>query len=160
MHGPANSYIQVISRAARNRLQTGIWTSPGGGDIRRAVAACERLVLLTSSCRSAFSGATEGQQTSGVCGRLEALERRDLGVLYLHGGLLAEAKVEFLAFQRSRVHHRHSMELAKDEDDVMVEVLQFVGDVDVAGLEPLTVESWLQQDEPNLDDLEKLPLTW
>ena len=114
-------------------------------------------MLLTNSCKSSFSGTPENR---GVCGSLEALERRDLGVLYLHGGLLAEAKVEFLAFQRSRVQHRHAMELAKDEDDMMGELMQFVGDVDVAGLEPLTVGSWLQQGEPNLDDLEKLPLAW
>jgi hypothetical protein len=159
VHGPASSYIQVISRAARNRLQTGIWTSPGGGDIRRAVAACERLVLLTSSCRSSFSAPTEANSVEDV-GCLEALERRDLGILYLHVGMLAEAKVEFLMFQKHRVRCRHSLGLSNDEDDLMQELLEFVVDVDVAGLEPLTVDSWLLQDEPTLDDLEKLPLTW
>ena len=114
-------------------------------------------MLLTNSCRSSFAAAPDAR---GACGSLEALERRDLGVLYLYGGLLAEAKVEFLAFQRSRVQHRHTVELGQDEDDVMADVMQFVADVDVAHLEPLTVESWLRQEEPNIDDLEKLPLNW
>jgi hypothetical protein len=38
--------VRAISATAAHRLQRGIWTSPGAGDLRRCVAACERLVML------------------------------------------------------------------------------------------------------------------
>ena len=44
------SCVQV-SKVANHRLERGIWTSPGAGDIRRCRAACERLVLLGDAGR-------------------------------------------------------------------------------------------------------------
>jgi hypothetical protein len=41
-----NTQVRAISATAAHRLQRGIWTSPGAGDLRRCVAACERLVML------------------------------------------------------------------------------------------------------------------
>lgn len=38
--------VAAISKVAAWRLERGIWTSPGAGDLRRARAATERLVLL------------------------------------------------------------------------------------------------------------------
>jgi hypothetical protein len=38
--------IAAISTVAAWRLDRGIWTSPGAGDIRRATAAASRLVML------------------------------------------------------------------------------------------------------------------
>lgn len=52
------------------------------GDIRRAIAACERLVILNGDAASSH-------------------ERRDLAVLLLHGGLFARAKAELGAYQSS-----------------------------------------------------------
>ena len=40
-----------VSKVANHRLERGIWTSPGAGDIRRCRAACERLVLLGDAGR-------------------------------------------------------------------------------------------------------------
>ncbi|KAI3424327.1 hypothetical protein D9Q98_009880 [Chlorella vulgaris] len=81
LEGESDAAMQAISRTAKHRLERGIWTSPGGGDIRRALAACERLVLL--------------------CGEQCPLERRDLAVLYMHVGRFREAKAELQHFLRS-----------------------------------------------------------
>lgn len=54
----------AAARAAQYRLQRGIWTSTGFGDIRRALAVSERLVLLN----------------------MDEREGRDYGVLLFHCG--------------------------------------------------------------------------
>lgn len=41
-----SAQLRAISTVANWRLERGVWTSPGAGDIRRCRAACERLVLL------------------------------------------------------------------------------------------------------------------
>lgn len=38
--------VRAISATAAHRLQRGIWTSPGAGDLRRCIGACERLVMM------------------------------------------------------------------------------------------------------------------
>ena len=38
--------VRAITATAAHRLQRGIWTSPGGGDLRRCLGACERLAML------------------------------------------------------------------------------------------------------------------
>lgn len=60
---------------------TGIWTSPGGGDLRRAIAASERLVILR--------------------GDSQPLERRDLAILYCHAGMFCEARAELRAYKKA-----------------------------------------------------------
>jgi hypothetical protein len=42
--------MRAISVVANHRLERGIWTSPGAGDLRRATAACEKLVMLVGGC--------------------------------------------------------------------------------------------------------------
>ncbi|KAH9295390.1 hypothetical protein KI387_038978, partial [Taxus chinensis] len=61
------------AKAAEHRLRRGVWTSTRYGDLRRAVAACERLVLL------------------GV----DARELRDYSILLYHCGLY-EKSFEYL----------------------------------------------------------------
>ncbi|PSC74794.1 hypothetical protein C2E20_2429 [Micractinium conductrix] len=80
LEGEADAAMQAISRTAKHRLERGIWTSPGAGDMRRALAACERLVLLQGDACPA--------------------ERRDLAALYMHVGRFREAKAELQAFVR------------------------------------------------------------
>ncbi|KAK9816720.1 hypothetical protein WJX72_004217 [[Myrmecia] bisecta] len=46
LEGEADAQLQAIARTAKHRLERGIWTSPGAGDLRRAKAACERLAIL------------------------------------------------------------------------------------------------------------------
>lgn len=77
LDGADSAEAEAIARTARHRLERGIWTSPGGGDLRRAIAAAERLVIL------------RGEEASE--------ERRDLAVLYCHAGRLPEAKAELKA---------------------------------------------------------------
>lgn len=61
------------AKAADHRLRRGVWTSTRYGDLRRAMAACERLVLL------------------GV----DAKELRDYSILLYHCGLY-EQSFEYL----------------------------------------------------------------
>uniref|UniRef100_A0A383VLQ2 Uncharacterized protein n=1 Tax=Tetradesmus obliquus TaxID=3088 RepID=A0A383VLQ2_TETOB len=70
--------LRAISATAAHRLQRGIWTSPGAGDLSRCLAACERLVMLV--------------------GDEQPQERRDLGVLLLHAGQPAAAAAELAAY--------------------------------------------------------------
>ncbi|KAG6541192.1 hypothetical protein Mapa_017426 [Marchantia paleacea] len=79
VHGPFESLFTAPSRsrgsdvararAAQYRLQRGIWTSTAFGDLRCALAASERLVILG----------------------IDRMERRDYGVLLFHCGLYEQA---------------------------------------------------------------------
>jgi len=75
----------AISRTAAHRLARGIWTSSGGGDVRRARAACERLVLLLDQQRKCDSDA----QCAEIA---HARERRDLGAMLILSGDVAAAR--------------------------------------------------------------------
>ena len=85
LEGSSSAESEAIARAALHRLQRGVWTSPGAGDVRRALAACERLVLLTNG-----PGATK---------KAEATARRDYAVLLLHVGRFEDAKKELLRYK-------------------------------------------------------------
>ncbi|KAG7668476.1 hypothetical protein Ndes2526B_g03893 [Nannochloris sp. 'desiccata'] len=84
LDGAESAEAEAIARTARHRLERGIWTSPGAGDLRRALAAAERLVILRGD------DAPE--------------ERRDLAVLYCHAGMFREAKVELRAYAAAQVN--------------------------------------------------------
>lgn len=84
LDGASSAESEAIARAALHRLQRGVWTSPGAGDIRRALAACERLVLLN------------GQ---GTPKKSQATARRDYAILLLHVGRFEEAKRELLRYK-------------------------------------------------------------
>ncbi|XP_071706548.1 uncharacterized protein [Rutidosis leptorrhynchoides] len=57
------------AKAARHRLERGVWTSVRFGDIRRALSACERLIILEA----------------------DSTELRDYGVLLYHCGFYNES---------------------------------------------------------------------
>jgi len=83
-HAPSSSRGAEVARAraAQLRLQRGIWTSSNFGDLRRALAASERLVLLD----------------------VNKLELRDYGMLLFHSGLYGHAfdyLAAYSAFQAS-----------------------------------------------------------
>ena len=172
LQGGEDAELEAIARTARHRLERGIWTSPGAGDIRRALAACERLVLL----------------------RPERPEyRRDLAVLLCHIGKLVEAKVELQEYDRlvvkkgqeGRVRYslsptRGVMVLASGSGcggsgvgsivdftgtEIMVELvddlMKFLARINLNGekVVPLNVESALRQ-QPPPNDYEYKPLTW
>lgn len=48
LEGAESAELQAISRVAEHRLARGIWTSPGAGDLRRALAAAQRLAILVT----------------------------------------------------------------------------------------------------------------
>ena len=48
LEGAADAELQAISAVAAHRLERGIFTSAGGGDLRRALAASQRLAILVS----------------------------------------------------------------------------------------------------------------
>ncbi|KAI7836487.1 hypothetical protein COHA_009639 [Chlorella ohadii] len=168
LEGEQDGEMEAISRTAKHRLERGIWTSPGAGDIRRAVAACERLVLL--------------------CGEACPWERRDLAVLYMHLGQFREAKAELLAFSRSPFPSSAWPSFAAGaataaglppsfaitptgavvgaggqslrEQQLTDRLLQLLTEVEAAA-QPLTVERALAQPPPQLaNDDSRLPLTW
>lgn len=69
-----NSGFQIASaKAAQHRLERGVWTSVCFGDMRRALAACERLILLQT----------------------DAKELRDYSILLYHCGFF-ERSMEYL----------------------------------------------------------------
>ncbi|PNW84446.1 hypothetical protein CHLRE_03g145067v5 [Chlamydomonas reinhardtii] len=70
--------VTGLSRVAAWRLERGIFTSPGAGDMRRARAACERLVLLAADRYPE--------------------ERRDLAIILLHSGDVPAARRELRAY--------------------------------------------------------------
>lgn len=49
LFGGMTADIEAASRTAQHRLSRGIWTTTGGGDVHRALSACERLVLLNGT---------------------------------------------------------------------------------------------------------------
>lgn len=44
--GGIASDLDAIARTAKHRLDRGIFTTTGAGDLRRAVVTCERLAML------------------------------------------------------------------------------------------------------------------
>mmetsp|Transcript_19795 Transcript_19795/g.59797 ORF Transcript_19795/g.59797 Transcript_19795/m.59797 type:complete len:513 (+) Transcript_19795:154-1692(+) len=81
LQGAASAELQAIAQAAAHRLERGIWTSPGAGDLRRALAATERLAT--------------------IFGDRHPQERRDAGVLLLHAGHPAQALAELQEYCRT-----------------------------------------------------------
>eukprot|EP00884_Botryococcus_braunii_P013259 jgi/Botrbrau1/21934/Bobra.0249s0057.1 len=138
LEGADSADLQAISRVAKYRLERGIWTSPGGGDIRRAKAAAERLVLL--------------------CGSTEPLERRDLGVLLFHVGDLPGAYAELRCFAQTAAaraaprEHRRALE----------KLLQKLVEADAAAekAEPLSLEAALRTPPPVVSLERRISLPW
>jgi hypothetical protein len=87
--------LRVVSAAAKHRLERGIFTSPGAGDLRRCLAACERIVLVLDARTRTASDARRHAADL-------ALERRDLGALLLHAGRFDEAAAELGAYAEAR----------------------------------------------------------
>ncbi|KAL7602820.1 hypothetical protein Lser_V15G15598 [Lactuca serriola] len=75
------SGLEVASaKAARHRLERGVWTSVRFGDIRRALSACERLIILEADC----------------------MELRDYGALLYHCGFYKESLQYLHLYQDSQ----------------------------------------------------------
>lgn len=68
------------AKAAQHRLDRGVWTSVRYGDMRRALSACERLILLETDPK----------------------ELRDYGILLYHCGLYKESMQYFELYQETK----------------------------------------------------------
>ncbi|XP_054813868.1 uncharacterized protein LOC129314453 [Prosopis cineraria] len=88
------------AKAAQHRLDRGVWTSVRLGDMRRSLAACERLLLLKS----------------------DANELRDYGTLLYHCGLYNQA-LEYLKLYKdlksSSMQTQSSNSLSSIEEDAV-----------------------------------------
>ncbi|XP_051147274.1 uncharacterized protein LOC127262573 isoform X3 [Andrographis paniculata] len=95
--GPNNTtesaFELASAKAARHRLQRGVWTSVRFGDIRRALAACERLILL----------------------KTDPKELRDYAVLLYHCGFYEES-LQYLKLYQQQAGLGSSDELEGEED--------------------------------------------
>ncbi|KAL4586280.1 hypothetical protein LXL04_010916 [Taraxacum kok-saghyz] len=99
------SGLEVASaKAARHRLERGVWTSVRFGDIRRALSACERLIILEA----------------------DSMELRDYGVLLYHCGFYKES-LQYLNLyqdtQKSSMMKQLPDTLMKLEEEAAVEKL-------------------------------------
>lgn len=138
LEGEADAAMQAIARTAKHRLERGIWTSPGAGDLRRAKAACERLVL--------------------IAGEEFPAERRDLAVILLHCGFLSQAYAELRAYSATEVAQSASAE-EKQLVRRLIALVQKEADAQPKA-EPLTVKSALAAEAPSMDTDRMIPLTW
>ncbi|KAH9658211.1 transglut core2 domain-containing protein [Citrus sinensis] len=96
-----DSGLQLASaKAARHRLERGVWNSVRFGDMRCALAACERLILLES----------------------DAKELRDYSILLYHCGLY-EQSLQYLKFYQdsmnSSLQKHPSNSVSSLENDAM-----------------------------------------
>ncbi|XP_077218433.1 uncharacterized protein LOC143852742 [Tasmannia lanceolata] len=110
LEGSFNSYNNVSgfefasAKAAQHRLGRGVWTSVHFGDMRRALAACERLILLG----------------------FDYQELRDYSVLLYHCGYYEESLHYLKLYQTSRqcaVQEEFSSRPSKDLEEDAVEKL-------------------------------------
>ena len=159
LEGPASAALQAIARAAANRLARGVWTSPGAGDIRRAIAACERLVLLVDGGAADSNGGSVTGSVTGDAAYAEApWERRDLAVMYYLNGQPSRAKAELSRYVSSGGAQKRDPRDAVLVDrlmDTLADVCKFAPDDDA-----LTLASALKQQPPSPEEEAVLPLTW
>lgn len=100
-----DSGLQLASaKAAHHRLERGVWTSVRFGDMRRALAACERLILL----------------------EIDAKELRDYSILLYHCGLY-EQSLQYLKFyqdsKNSSLQKHPSNSVSSLEDDAVEKLM-------------------------------------
>jgi len=146
--------LRAITVVANHRLERGIWTSPGAGDIRRSLAACERLVLLDSAAEAAGGGPPAGH------------ERRDLAVLLLHGGRFGAARAEMRAYLASPAASPAAAEAAR-EDPLhgalarrVMDLLESLGRLGDEPAEVTGLAAALRAPPPAADPERRKPLTW
>ncbi|KAK9051350.1 hypothetical protein SSX86_027977 [Deinandra increscens subsp. villosa] len=88
------------AKAARHRLERGVWTSVRFGDIRRALSACERLVILDA----------------------DSVDLRDYGVLLYHCGFYKES-LQYLNLYRDTEKVKQLPDLLTKMEEEAVEKL-------------------------------------
>ncbi|XP_015688164.2 uncharacterized protein LOC102702619 [Oryza brachyantha] len=94
-HGNISAIEMAAAKAAQHRLMRGVWTNVRFGDMRRALAACERLILLNHDPR----------------------ELRDYAALLYHCGYYEDCLQYLASYQTSLAgqHLNNPLELMEDE---------------------------------------------
>ncbi|CAL4957265.1 unnamed protein product [Urochloa decumbens] len=94
-HGNISAVEMAAAKAAQHRLMRGVWTNVRFGDMRRALAACERLILLQHDPR----------------------ELRDYAALLYHCGYYEECLHYLSSYQTAMVGQspRNRLEILEDE---------------------------------------------
>ncbi|KAI3445136.1 hypothetical protein Pfo_001801 [Paulownia fortunei] len=93
------SALELASaKAARHRLQRGVWTSVRFGDMRRALAACERLILL----------------------KTDPKELRDYAVLLYHCGFYEESLQYLNLYQVKKEQSGSTNDLEEDAVEKLI----------------------------------------
>lgn len=96
-HGNISAIEMAAAKAAQNRLMRGVWTTVRFGDMRRALAACERLILLNH----------------------DPCELRDYAALLYHCGYYEDCLQYLASYQTSTVGQPRSNPLEVLEDDAV-----------------------------------------
>ncbi|KAM0863046.1 hypothetical protein ACQ4PT_044848 [Festuca glaucescens] len=96
-HGNISAIEMAAAKAAQHRLMRGVWTNVRFGDMRRALAACERLVLLNHDPR----------------------ELRDYAALLYHCAHYEECLQYLTSYQTATVFQPKSSPLEILEDDAV-----------------------------------------
>ncbi|PIM99326.1 hypothetical protein CDL12_28184 [Handroanthus impetiginosus] len=98
------SALELASaKAARHRLQRGVWTSVRFGDMRRALSACERLILL----------------------KTDPKELRDYAVLLYHCGFYEES-LQFLKLYQDTKQPYSTNDLEEDAVEKLIVRLNLI----------------------------------
>ncbi|XAR63533.1 hypothetical protein NMG60_11023497 [Bertholletia excelsa] len=95
-----SAYELASAKAARHRLERGVWTSVRFGDMRRALSACERLILLETDPK----------------------ELRDYSVLLYHCGFYEES-LQFLRYYQEAKKSLSSESLDDLEEDAVEKLI-------------------------------------
>ncbi|CAK0760877.1 hypothetical protein CVIRNUC_002808 [Coccomyxa viridis] len=141
LEGEARAELQAIARTAAHRLQRGIWTSPGAGDLRRALASAERLCI--------------------VLGDEAYFEWRDVAVLYLHAGNLPAALAHLDAYASTPAAKDAPREEQKLVERILEGVRAITDELDDMHIIPLlNLQSALETPRPEADTEQRTPLTW
>ncbi|XP_039070498.1 uncharacterized protein LOC120217481 isoform X2 [Hibiscus syriacus] len=93
-NGSQESAYQLASaKAAQHRLERGVWTSVRFGDMRRALSACERLILLKNNPK----------------------EMRDYSILLYHCGLYDQSLKYLKLYQEAKRQSTNSISILEEE---------------------------------------------
>lgn len=95
-----SAFTRASAKAAWHRLERGVWTSVRFGDMRLALSACERLILLEA----------------------DAKELRDYGVLLYHCGCFEES-LQFLRYYQDAKQKQSSESLSELEEEAFEKLI-------------------------------------
>ncbi|GJN37931.1 hypothetical protein PR202_gb26932 [Eleusine coracana subsp. coracana] len=128
-HGNVSAIEMAAAKAAQHRLMRGVWTNVRFGDMRRALAACERLILLDH----------------------DPHELRDYAALLYHCGYYEDCLDYLTAYQNAKAGKftSNSLEMLEDEavNTLRARVSLILAEDGWSGRRPAT-SYWTKNSEP------------